>query len=99
MGGAAAEQGWRGADDPDDKQRGEREQTDSRGGDLGQRAEPDHGTREPEVGGEVEAGERFGAMLRGGDLGDGLDRALEHETAANPGNDIAGYEDAEAGSR
>src|SRR4051794_40376616 len=60
-----AEQRGRGGDDSGGEQRREGEQAHLRGGDLGHDAEADHGNGESEVGGEVDARERFAAVRRG----------------------------------
>ena len=96
MAGAAAEQRGRGGEDPEGEQPGEHEQAHARGGDLGQRAEADHRSREAEVGGEEQAGERLGAVLLGGDLRNCGDRALEHQTRAGADDNVTSQEHAKA---
>jgi hypothetical protein len=99
VGGAAAEQRGRGGEDSEGEQPREHEQADARGGSLGQRAEADHRSRQAEIGGEEEAGERLGAVLRGRDLGDRGDRAFEHQTRAGADDNTTNQEHAKAGER
>jgi hypothetical protein len=93
---AAAEQRGRGGEDPEREQPREHEQAHARGGDLGQRAEADHRSREAEVGREEQAGECLGPVLLGGDLRNRGDRSLEHQTRAGADDDVTSQEDAKA---
>jgi len=96
QGWAAAEQCRRSGENAQREQPREHEQAHTRGDDLGQRAEADHRSRETEVGGKEQAGERLGAVLLGGDLRDRGDRALEHQTRAGADDNVTSQEDAKA---
>ena len=93
---ATAEQRGGRGEDSEREQPGEHEQAHSRRRDLGENAKADHRTGQPEVRGEEEPRDRLGAALGQGDLRDGLDRALEHQSGSDAGDQIAGEEDPEA---
>ena len=63
-----AEQRGGGGEDAKREQPGEDEQAHARRRDLGERAEADHRAGQPEVGGEVQPGQRLGAAFGQGDL-------------------------------
>ena len=58
-----AEQGGGRGEDAEREQRGEDEQADTCGCDLGEGAEADHRTGQPDIGGEEEPCDRLGAAL------------------------------------
>ena len=91
-----AEQGGGRGEDAEREQRGEDEQADACGCDLGEGAEADHRTGQSDIRGEEEPCYRLGATLGQRNLRDRLDRSSEHQSGSDAGDEITGEEDPEA---
>jgi hypothetical protein len=78
------------------EQGGEEEQAHLGAGDLREQAEADDRSGQPDVGGEEDPGQRFGAVLGGGDRARSRDGSLEYEPARGAGDDRARDEHPEA---